>query len=132
MLAALNEHGETASSEESRTSVATMAAGVAAGMAFEACSYRLLDWPLQFERWPRSWWAVLAAIGHVHRDVEDIARRTGVAKKEVECCLLELQRQDLLERRAGRSSATSRIEPAATGGWRDLVSRIGRRLGFER
>lgn len=93
--------------------------------------YRLRGWPLRFSQWPRPWWAVLAAINHVSLSVSDIATQVGLDEDEVRRCLAEVEREALLECQAdpvGRSN----IAHSAQRSWRDLVVRVGVRLGFGR
>lgn len=93
--------------------------------------YRLRAWPLEFDQWPREWCRILADITRQARPLAEIAARVDLAPSEVERCIGQLTRLDLLDRLAERRSPAG-VAAAAPRGWRDLASRVGQILGFAR
>lgn len=86
----------------------------------------LAYWPTEFEEWPPAWTRVLASIVRTPRSAAQICAATGVNKIEVGNCLAELQRIDALTFAAGQVATA---EPAT--GLRNLIRRVGRKLGFK-
>ncbi|NCT67803.1 MAG: hypothetical protein GXC76_09175 [Rhodanobacteraceae bacterium] len=93
--------------------------------------FRLRAWPLEFDQWPREWCRILADITRQARPLAEIASRVDLAPSEVERCIVQLTRLDLLDRLAERRTPSG-VAAAAPRGWRDLATRVGQILGFAR
>lgn len=93
--------------------------------------YRLRCWPVEFAHWSRESWRVMATITRRHCSLQEIATRTGMARKEVASVLCLLRRMDLLDRLVERR-ALPRVDESLVPGWRGLAARVGQLLGFAR
>lgn len=93
--------------------------------------FRLRAWPLDFIKWPKPWWRVLACIAREAHSIEQIAERTGLPAKYIEVCMERLMAAQLVERLA----YTSNGEVAGAGlkqKWSALASRLLKKFGFAR
>ncbi len=91
--------------------------------------FRLRAWPTELSGWPRPWWGVLAALTRQHRSVEEISITTRLEPDEIIACLNKLRAEGLVERLPGHRQPSPSI-PMAMAGWRNLISKVGQRLGF--
>ena len=91
--------------------------------------FRLRAWPTELSGWPRPWWGVLAALTRQHRSVEEISITTRLEPDEIIACLNKLRAEGLVECLPGHRQTSPSI-PMAVAGWRNLISKVGQRLGF--
>jgi hypothetical protein len=112
---------------------AEASASPAASREAEAAStsFRLLCWPLDFEQGPMLRIHLLAALTGSPGSIEELARRIKADRDEVARWIGEWSTQGLLvEETVATPVPAEASVPRNGNGWRGLLARVGRKLGF--
>ncbi|GLQ94025.1 MarR family transcriptional regulator [Dyella acidisoli] len=93
--------------------------------------FRLRGWPLDFAKWPKPWWRVLACIARETHSIAQIAERTGLPAKYVEACIERLLAAQLVERLACTPAGVA-AGSSLKQKWSALASRFLEKFGLAR
>lgn len=93
--------------------------------------FRLRGWPLDFIKWPKPWWRILACIAREAHSIEQIAEHTGLPAKYVEACIERLMAAQLVERLA-RMPEGAVTRSTLKQKWSAFTSRFLEKFGLAR